>query len=73
MFSPQRETAASRYEQAAEELERAAQHLRTTAGHFRAGDVPRGCAHAFAALGHMYTAQSTVQELAVEHARFSEP
>ncbi len=72
MAHPQLEQAAYRYEQAASELERAAHHLRITARHFREDDVPRGCAHAFAALGHMRTAQSAVDELAVLHASKSE-
>ena len=67
------ETAARRYEQVAAELTAAAAHLRTCAGHFRDGEVPRGCAHAFAAHGHMRAADAALTELAIEHAGKSRP
>ncbi len=51
-----RAAAAATYERAAEEFDAAA-HLRHTARLFREGEVPRGCAHAFAALGHIRTGQ----------------
>src|SRR5206468_2016555 len=41
--------AAREYERAAREAELVAHHLRVVARHFRERDVPRGCAHAFAA------------------------
>lgn len=67
VLSPAAE-AAQRYEDAADELERAVQHLRTTARHFRDMEVPRACAHAFAAQGHLYTTEAILKELAVLHA-----
>ena len=63
-----REAAAQQYEAAAAELERAAAHLRLTATHFRGAEVPRGCAHAFAALGHLSTVQKQLNDLAALHA-----
>jgi hypothetical protein len=63
-----REALAARYDQAADELEAAVHHLRTAAQRFRDADVPRGCAHAFAAYGHMHTAQGQIDLNAVIHA-----
>jgi hypothetical protein len=45
------EAAARLDEQAAAELDRAAAHCRVAATHFRGAEVPRGAAHAWAALG----------------------
>ena len=45
------EAAARLYEQAAAELDQAAAHCRVAATHFRGAEVPRGAAHAWAALG----------------------
>jgi hypothetical protein len=58
---------AERYEDSARELDEAAAHLRVAAGHFRERDVARGCAHAFAAYGHLHVAQRQIDEHAVEH------
>ena len=62
------EEAARQYEQAAAELEAAVQHLRTTARHFRDGEVPRGCAHSWAAWGHLVSAENLLKTLAELHA-----
>lgn len=67
------ESVAARYEQLAAELELAVRHLRTSARHFRDREVPRACAHAFAAQGHMRTAQQQLDDLAIEHAAKSVP
>jgi len=58
---------------AATELERAAAHLRTAAGHMTAGEVPRYAAHLLAARGHLLLAGDTLDALATEHARRSQP
>lgn len=62
------ETTARQYEDAAAELEIAAQHLRVTADHFRAREVPSGCAHAWAATGHVRNAEAWLAEHARLHA-----
>ncbi len=67
------ESVATKYEQSARELELAVQHLRTAARHFRDREVPRGCAHALAAYGHMCSGQSLLNENAVLHAARSVP
>ena len=67
------QAAAKEFEQAAQELELAAQHLRTAAQHFRSREIPRGCAHAFAAHGHIHTAQTHLDHRAVVHASQSNP
>jgi predicted deacetylase len=67
------EVAAQRCEFAAQELERAALHLRTSAQHFRKHEVPRACAHLFAAQGHMLETQTVINEQAVVHAAKSNP
>jgi hypothetical protein len=41
------EAVATEYERAAEHLRLAAAHLDRSGAHHRAGEVPRGCAHAF--------------------------
>jgi hypothetical protein len=61
------EAAASIFESAAEELELAGAHSRRAAEHFRAGEVPRGTAHAWAALGHLKTAEDRLMVQAREH------
>jgi hypothetical protein len=61
-------TIAGEYERAAGELERAAQHLRITARHFRDREIPRACAHAWAAQGQMWQAQEKLRVLAELHA-----
>jgi hypothetical protein len=65
------ESIARRYEVLAEELDTAAEHGRIAARHYREREVLRGCAHAFAAQGHMSAAQDLMDELAVLHARKS--
>jgi hypothetical protein len=61
------ESAARLYEEAAEELERAVHHCRVSAQHFRDREVPRGAAHAWAALGHVLEAQERLHAQAREH------
>lgn len=53
---------AKRLDQATNELESAARHARVAAEHFRDGEVPRGCAHAWAAHGHCLSAQALLNE-----------
>ena len=65
--------AARLYEQAAAELEQAAAHCRVAAQHFRDGVVPRGAAHAWAARGHILSAEALLDEQAREHAGRSVP
>jgi hypothetical protein len=67
------EAAARLYEEAAEELDRGAAHARRAAEHFRAGDVPRGTAHAWAARGHLLAAGRSLDEQAEEHRLRSQP
>jgi hypothetical protein len=68
MANELREQAADQYEQAADELAAAADHLRITARRFRADDMASGCAHAWAARGHMLNADTLLNALAVLHA-----
>ncbi len=67
-----REQAADRYDAAANELERAVAHLRTSARHYREQEIPRGCAHAWAAHGHIVTARQQMDDNAVIHASRSQ-
>lgn len=60
--------AAERFERSAEELETAARHLRVAGKHMRETEIPRACAHAFAAQGHLVTAERLLGENAVLHA-----
>jgi hypothetical protein len=61
------------YDEAAHELEQALAHCRVAAEHFRNREVPRGTAHAWAARGHLLTAESRLDEQAREHAARSVP
>ncbi|HEY9839689.1 MAG: hypothetical protein ACAI44_39005 [Candidatus Sericytochromatia bacterium] len=65
------EAQAERFERIALELEQAAAHARTAAGHFRQGEVPRGCAHAFALEGHLVNARAELAAAAVKHSEKS--
>jgi hypothetical protein len=67
------EAAAGLYNSAAEELEQAAKHCRTAARHFRDQEVPRGAAHAWAALGHIRAAEESLDAQARTHAGKSVP
>jgi hypothetical protein len=62
------EEAAVLYDEAAEELTLAAQHSARAAEHFRNREVPRGTAHAWAALGHIRGAEDRLDEQARMHA-----
>ncbi len=59
------------YEAIAEELETAARHCRVAAGHLKQHDVPRACAHGFAAHGQIGQAHRRLGEVAEAHARLS--
>jgi hypothetical protein len=65
------EAAASLFKAAAEELELAGAHARRSAEHIRAGDMPRGTAHAWAALGHLRTGEDRLMVQAREHRKRS--
>jgi hypothetical protein len=67
------ESAARLFEDAAGELEQAARHCRTAAAHMRGREVPRGAAHAWAALGHLEVAGQRLRDQARMHARKSNP
>ncbi len=67
-MSERLEEVARQYDEAAAELESAVRHLRTTARHFRDADVPRGCAHSWAAWGHVCAAERLMRGLAELHA-----
>ena len=67
------EAAASLFERAADELELAARHCRTAASHMRDREVPRGAAHAWAAHGHVASAEALLDEQARVHAQKSNP
>ena len=64
------EVAAALYDAAAAELDQAAAHCRTAA---REQEVPRGAAHAWAALGHVLNAQEQLERQARIHAGKSNP
>jgi hypothetical protein len=55
------------YDEAAAELDRAAALCRVAAGNFRGAEVPRGAAHAWAALGHLREAELRLEEQACTH------
>jgi F0F1-type ATP synthase membrane subunit b/b' len=71
--SDPRDAAAALLEGACEELTQAAAHLRVAAEHFRNREIPRACAHQWAARGHLLKALDAMDEQAREHAARSIP
>jgi hypothetical protein len=67
------EEAARLYEEAAEELRLALEHCRVAAQHYRDELIPRGAAHAWAARGHLLSAEALLDEQARTHAARSVP
>jgi hypothetical protein len=66
-MSDPRDKVAAAFKEAAVELERAAAHCRIAALHYEDREVPRGCAHAFAAIGHIRQAENSIDENAILH------
>ena len=66
-----REDIAEDFEKAAAELEKAAAHCRIASRRYEAHDVPSGCAHAFASLGHVSKAKTLIQNNAEIHSGFA--
>ena len=66
-----REKLAEDFEEAAIELEKAAAHCRISAKRYKAHDVPSGCAHAFASIGHMSKADKLISNNAEIHSTFA--
>jgi len=67
------EAIAACFASAAEETALASEHYRRAAKRFRAGRVPRGCAHALAAFGHLREARRAARAAAAIHADLAEP
>ncbi|MGD8830762.1 MAG: hypothetical protein PVF57_09170 [Pseudomonadales bacterium] len=67
-MSDPRDDVAATFALAAEKLERAAAHCRIAGMHYTNREVPRGCAHAFAALGDLMQARAAIDENASVHA-----
>jgi hypothetical protein len=61
------ERAARQFEQAVAELERAIAHCHVAAQRFRAREQASGCAHAWAAQGHLSVARQLLDEQARQH------
>lgn len=61
------ESAALQYEEAAAELERAIAHCHVAAQRFRAREQASGCAHAWAAQGHLSVALELLDVQARQH------
>jgi hypothetical protein len=55
------------------ELEKALAHAKVGESHFRAGEVPRGCAHTLALQGHMNESQHMIDEIAKDHRLSANP
>ena len=66
-MSDPRDEVAAVFKEAAKELERAAAHCRIAALHYEDRKVPRGCAHAFAAIGHLKQAANFIDGNAIFH------
>jgi hypothetical protein len=66
-----RDAAAALLDGAAEELRQAEAHLRVAADHFRNREIPRACAHQWAARGHLLEALAAMDDQAREHAERS--
>jgi len=66
--SDPRDDVAEQFRVAAEKLERAAAHCRIASRHYVDREIPRGCAHAFAALGDIALARESIAGNAKLHA-----
>jgi hypothetical protein len=66
MNDPRDEVAAA-FKEAAAKLDRAAAHCRIAALHYENREIPRGCAHAFAALGDIRQAETVIDANAILH------
>ena len=66
-MSDPRDDVAAAFKAAAEKLDRAAAHCRIAALHYEDREIPRGCAHAFAALGDMKQAERAIDANAILH------
>jgi hypothetical protein len=60
--------AISEIDRLTKELESALLHAKTARGHYTSADVPRACAHLWAAQGHFSHAQHAMSALAELHA-----
>ena len=67
-----REVLADDLETAALELEKAAAHCRIASKHFSEHEVPRGCAHTFASIGHISKANKLIDTCARTHSGFAQ-
>lgn len=56
------------FERASDETALASAHYQTAAKRFRKGNIPRGCSHAFAGLGHLQAARREARIAAAIHA-----
>jgi len=61
------ESMASELKTAADELKKAAKHCRISASHFIEKEVPRGGAHAFAAMGNISKANTIIRQRSEFH------
>tara|TARA_R110002072_G_scaffold302242_1_gene484421 strand:- start:134 stop:355 length:222 start_codon:yes stop_codon:yes gene_type:complete len=67
-----REDIAEAFEKSAIELEKAAAHCRIASKRYAAQDVPSGCAHAFASIGHISKANKLIEFNAEVHSKFAQ-
>jgi hypothetical protein len=68
-----RDEAALLLDGVAEELRQSEAHVRVAAKHFRDREIPRACAHQWAARGHLLKALEGLDEQAREHSERSVP
>ena len=67
-----REELAENFNRAAVELEKAAAHCRIAAKRYNSHDVPSGCAHTFASIGHISKANAMITSSAEIHTDFTQ-
>jgi len=68
----QREELSKEFELIARELDKAAKHCRVTSNRFSKHEIPAGCAHIFAALGHLSNAKKSIDSCAEIHSLYAE-
>ena len=69
-MSPQKQ--AQTFAEITNELEQALKHSQICESHFQAGEVPRGCAHAFALEGHLENVMALLKQVKVLHATMAQ-
>lgn len=68
---PSHQDQANQFKDISNELETALKHSQICESHFENGNVPKGCAHAFALEGHLERVLDKLKEVKINHAKMA--